>query len=63
MNFTQVINIARREFISRVRNKWFILGTLMVPEMTRRGYKKSMSIGPILGTGASVKPVRWKDLA
>ena len=28
-----------------------LLGTLMVPEMTRRGYKKSMSIGPILGTG------------
>ena len=27
------------------------LGTLMVPEMTSRGYKKSMSIGPILGTG------------
>ena len=27
------------------------LGTLMVPEMTERGYKKSMSIGPILGTG------------
>ncbi len=28
-----------------------LLGTLMVPEMTRRGYKQSMSIGPILGTG------------
>ena len=28
-----------------------LLGTLMVPEMTRRGYKKSLSIGPILGTG------------
>ena len=28
-----------------------LLGTLMVPEMTARGYKKSMSIGPILGTG------------
>ena len=28
-----------------------LLGTLMVPEMTRRGYRKSMSIGPILGTG------------
>jgi tripartite ATP-independent transporter DctM subunit len=28
-----------------------LLGTLMVPEMTSRGYKKSMSIGPILGTG------------
>ena len=26
-----------------------LLGSLMVPEMTRRGYKKHMSIGPILG--------------
>lgn len=28
-----------------------LLGSLMVPAMTRRGYKKHMSIGPILGTG------------
>lgn len=28
-----------------------LLGTLMVPEMARRGYKPHMSIGPILGTG------------
>lgn len=28
-----------------------LLGSLMVPEMTRRNYKHSMSIGPILGTG------------
>ena len=28
-----------------------LLGSLMVPEMTDRGYKKKMSIGPILGTG------------
>ena len=28
-----------------------LLGSLMVPEMKRRGYKKHMSIGPILGTG------------
>jgi tripartite ATP-independent transporter DctM subunit len=28
-----------------------LLGSLMVPEMDRRGYKKHMSIGPILGTG------------
>ena len=28
-----------------------LLGSLMVPEMARRGYKKHMSIGPILGTG------------
>lgn len=28
-----------------------LLGSLLVPEMTKRGYKKSMSIGPILGTG------------
>lgn len=28
-----------------------LLGTLMVPEMSKRGYKKTLSIGPILGTG------------
>ncbi|WP_171236937.1 TRAP transporter large permease [Ruegeria sp. HKCCA6837] len=28
-----------------------LLGSLMVPEMNRRGYKSYMSIGPILGTG------------
>jgi len=28
-----------------------MLGTLLVPEMERRGYKKPMSIGPIIGSG------------
>ncbi len=28
-----------------------LLGSLMVPEMSARGYKKHMSVGPILGTG------------
>ena len=28
-----------------------LLGSLLVPEMARRGYKPHMSIGPILGTG------------
>lgn len=28
-----------------------MLGSLMVPEMQRRGYNKRMSLGPILGTG------------
>ena len=28
-----------------------LLGSSMVPEMTRRGYKPHMSLGPILGTG------------
>jgi len=28
-----------------------LLGSLVVPEMSRRGYAKRMSIGPILGTG------------
>jgi len=28
-----------------------LLGSLMVPEMQERGYKKHMAIGPILGTG------------
>jgi len=28
-----------------------ILGSLLVPEMEKRGYKKAMSLGPILGSG------------
>ena len=28
-----------------------MMGSLMVPEMTNRGYKRHMSMGPILGTG------------
>jgi tripartite ATP-independent transporter DctM subunit len=28
-----------------------LMGSLLVPEMQKRGYKKHMSIGPILGTG------------
>jgi tripartite ATP-independent transporter DctM subunit len=28
-----------------------LLGSLLVPEMARRGYKRKMAIGPILGTG------------
>ncbi len=28
-----------------------MLGSLLVPEMTKRGYKKHMSMGPILGVG------------
>lgn len=28
-----------------------LLGSLMVPEMARRGYSRTMSIGPILGVG------------
>lgn len=28
-----------------------LMGSLMVPEMQKRGYKKHMAIGPILGTG------------
>jgi tripartite ATP-independent transporter DctM subunit len=28
-----------------------MLGSLLVPEMEKRGYKKAMSIGPILGSG------------
>jgi len=28
-----------------------LLGSLMVPEMNKRGYKTHMSVGPILGTG------------
>jgi tripartite ATP-independent transporter DctM subunit len=28
-----------------------LLGTVLVPEMEKRGYKKSMSLGPIMGSG------------
>ena len=28
-----------------------MLGSVLVPEMEKRGYKKPMSIGPILGSG------------
>jgi len=28
-----------------------LMGALMVPEMTKRGYKPSMSVGPIMGSG------------
>lgn len=28
-----------------------MLGSMMIPEITKRGYKKHMAIGPILGTG------------
>ena len=28
-----------------------LMGSLMVPEMNKRGYKRHMSLGPILGTG------------
>ncbi|HJO04703.1 MAG TPA: ABC transporter permease [Acidobacteriota bacterium] len=31
MSATQVFNVARREFIAKVRNKWFVIGTLLVP--------------------------------
>lgn len=31
MNVQQVYNIARREYLARVRNKWFVIGTLFVP--------------------------------
>lgn len=39
-----------------------MLGSLLVPEMTKRGYSKSMSLGPILGTGGIamiIPPVLW----
>jgi len=31
MNFQKVFTIARREYLARVRNKWFVISTLMVP--------------------------------
>ena len=40
-----------------------MLGSLMVPEMTRRGYKKHMSMGPILGTGGLAMIIPPSSLA
>ena len=40
-----------------------MLGGLLVPEMTRRGYKPSMSIGPILGTGGLAMIIPPSSLA
>ena len=46
MNFTQIYKIARREFIARVRNKAFIVTTIMVPVLMG-GY---MLVMPLLFT-------------
>lgn len=40
-----------------------MLGSLLVPEMTRRGYKPVMSIGPILGTGGLAMIIPPSSLA
>ena len=47
-----------------------LLGTTLMPEMSRRGYKKPMSIGPIVGSGGlamlippSALAVIWASLA
>ena len=40
-----------------------MLGSLMVPEMSRRGYKPKMSIGPILGTGGLAMIIPPSSLA
>ena len=40
-----------------------MLGTLMVPDMMRRGYKKHMIMGPIIGTGSLAMIVPPSTLA
>ncbi len=40
-----------------------MLSALMVPEMTERGYKKHMSMGPILGTGGLAMIIPPSSLA
>jgi tripartite ATP-independent transporter DctM subunit len=40
-----------------------MLGSLLVPEMTRRGYNKKMSMGPILGTGGLAMIIPPSSLA
>ena len=39
-----------------------MLGTVMTPEMEKRGYKKSMSIGPILASGGLAHMIPPSDL-
>ncbi|MFC1872936.1 TRAP transporter large permease subunit [Chloroflexota bacterium] len=40
-----------------------MLGELLVPEMEKRGYKKSMSLGPILGSGGLAMMIPPSSLA
>ena len=40
-----------------------VLGSTLVPEMERRGYKKSMSLGPILGSGGLAMMIPPSGLA
>ena len=40
-----------------------MLGSLMVPEMQKRGYSKSLSIGPIIGTGGLAMIIPPSNLA
>ncbi|GJL80902.1 MAG: tripartite transporter large subunit [marine bacterium B5-7] len=40
-----------------------LLGTMLLPEMERRGYKKPMSIGPILGSGGLAMMIPPSSLA
>ncbi|MFC2014109.1 TRAP transporter large permease subunit [Chloroflexota bacterium] len=39
-----------------------VLGGLLVPEMEKRGYKKSMSLGPIMGSGGLAWMIPPSDL-
>lgn len=40
-----------------------LLGSMLVPEMEKRGYKKSMSLGPILGAGGLAFMIPPSNLA
>lgn len=40
-----------------------MLGSMLIPEMTKRGYKKYMAIGPILATGALAMIIPPSSLA
>lgn len=40
-----------------------MMGTILVPEMTRRGYSKSMTLGPILGAGGLAMIIPPSSLA
>jgi len=40
-----------------------MLGTVLLPEMRRRGYKSSMSVGPIIGVGGLAMLIPPSSLA
>lgn len=72
MNMTQVYNIARREYLARVRSKWFVIGTLLVPaifslwavvpQLLARADVEELQLALVdVGTGAAAEVVTRLD--